>query len=209
MSSSKKFRWVALILVGLMILIHIVKINFPSQSEYFILQSSNVLERPWTVFTYMFLHADFSHLFFNMTALALFGSVFESIVGYKNFLLIFFSSGIFSGIVSIFFYTGVLGASGAIFGILGSLAMIRPKMMVWAVSVPMPMILAVVVWIVLDLFGVFYPGNIAHFGHLSGLAFGMIAGILLRKKYKIVEEKGRSGLTKEQLDKWEEEYMKK
>jgi uncharacterized protein len=206
---NEKFRWVSLILVALMIVIHIAKLNFYSNSEYFILEADKLSQRPWTIFTYMFFHSNLSHLFSNIIALALFGSVLESIIGYKNFLLIFFLSGIFSGLVSVFFYSGVLGASGSIFGIMGALAVIRPKMLVWAINVPMPIILAIVIWILFDTLGTFYPDNIAHFGHISGILIGLIIGFLIRNKYKIKEEKKGKGLTKEQLDKWEQNYMKK
>ncbi|OGW53633.1 MAG: hypothetical protein A2Y81_06535 [Nitrospirae bacterium RBG_13_43_8] len=145
-----------------------------------------------------------------MFALALFGSVLESIVGWRNFLIVFFSAGFFSGIVSVFFYSSVVGASGAIFGVLGVLGMIRPKMAVWAMGVSMPMVAAIVLWTAIDLVGTFYPDQTAHFGHLSGIAFGLIAGLVLRKKYKIVKKKDEGkGLTKEELDEWEEKYMNK
>lgn len=209
--SSEKFKWCALILVGVIIIIHFLNIGFPDQAENFVLVSFQVLERPWSVFTYMFLHGDFSHLFFNMIALALFGSILESIIGYKKFLIVFFSAGITSGIISILFYSAVVGASGAIFGVLGILGVIRPKMAVYPMGlVPMPMIAAIIIWAIFDLLGTFYPDQIAHFGHLSGLIFGLLIGLKLRGKYKIVKKKEKKiDLTKEQLEEWEERYMKR
>ncbi|OGW55109.1 MAG: hypothetical protein A2Y81_05705 [Nitrospirae bacterium RBG_13_43_8] len=210
MMPSEKFRWCAMILVGAIVLIYFSQLAFPAQAEYFVLDSSKIMERPWTVLTYMLLHGSFSHLFFNMFALALFGSMLEAIVGWKNFLIVFFSTGIFSGIVSVFFYSGVLGASGAIFGVLGVLGMIRPKMGVLAMGVPMPMVAAIIIWAALDLFGVFYPDQTAHFGHLAGLVFGLIVGLLLRKKYKIIEKKEKKFvLTDDEFKRWEETYMGK
>lgn len=205
----EKFRWCALILVGIIILVYFLQIGFPLQAEWLVLISSKALARPWSVFTYMFLHGDISHLFFNMFALALFGSVLESIIGYRKFLIVFFSAGIASGIVTTFFYSAIIGASGAIFGVIGVLGAIRPRMAILAMGVPMPMILAVVIWAVLDLLGTFYPDQIAHFGHLAGLVFGLAAGLKLRAKYKLVEKKEKVALTEEELDEWEEKYMKK
>lgn len=204
----KEFRWCALILVGIIILIHFLKIRFPTQAENFILISPKVLERPWTLFTYMFLHGDSSHLFFNMIALAFFGSVLESIIGYKKFLIIFFSAGVVSGIVTTFFYPTIIGASGAIFGVIGALVMIRPMTpVIPIVWIPMPMIFAVILWSVFDLLGIFYPDQIAHYGHLAGLGFGLILGLKLRTKYKLVEKK-KAVLTEEELDEWEEKYIR-
>jgi membrane associated rhomboid family serine protease len=210
--ASEKFRWLALTLVGIITLAYLLQSIFPTifPTENLALVSSKVLERPWTVFTYMFLHANASHLFFNMFALALFGSILEAIIGYRNFLIVFFSAGIVSGIASVFFYSSVIGASGAIFGILGALGMIRPKMVAWVLSVPMPMIVAVAVWAALDMLGIFYPDQIAHVGHLAGLVFGLVAGLKLRGKYKLVEEKGKkAGLTEKELDEWEDKYIRK
>jgi membrane associated rhomboid family serine protease len=208
--SKEKFRWVALIIVVVIIFIHSLQVWFPIQSENFALVSSKVLERPWTLITYMFLHENLSHLYFNMVALALFGSILESIIGYKKFLIVFFLTGIFSGIISTLFYSTIIGASGAIFGILGVLVVIRPWSPILAIGVPMPVIIAVVIWAVFDLLGIFNPADqIAHFGHLAGLGFGLVIGLFLREKYKLEKKEEKPALTDEELDEWEEKWMKR
>lgn len=209
--TEEKFRWTALILTGIIIIVYFLQISFPNQAQNFLLVSSKALERPWTVFTYAFLHGSFSHLFFNMFALVMFGLILESIVGYKKFLIIFFLSSIASGIVTTFFYSSVVGASGAIFGIIGVLGVIRPKMSVLVFGVPLPMIVAVIIWAIFDLLGVFYPGsNVAYFGHLGGLVFGLAVGLKLRNKYKLTEKKEKKfDLTDEEFRRWEETYMGK
>jgi membrane associated rhomboid family serine protease len=53
-----------------------------------------VLYRPWTVVTYMFLHAGAAHLFFNMIGLIFFGPRLESRLGSKGFLLLYLVSGL-------------------------------------------------------------------------------------------------------------------
>lgn len=55
------------------------------QSQYF---------KPWQLITHLFLHGNFSHLFFNMFALWMFGSVIENIWGAKRFLIFYFVCGI-------------------------------------------------------------------------------------------------------------------
>lgn len=208
---SEEFRWYAIKLVIICSLIFVLQNIFQDFFENFVLFSSKILAAPWTIITYIFLHGNFSHLFFNMFALALFGSILEKIIGYKKFLVLFLVSGIFSGIASIFFYDAVMGASGAIFGILGTLAILRPKMTVWVMYVPMPMIVAIIFWGFLDIIGFFSPDGIAHIGHLVGLFFGIIFGIKLRKKYKIPEKpkEKRIVISEEEFRKWEEKYMKK
>jgi len=53
--------------------------------------------RPWQYVTHMFMHADFSHLFFNMFALFMFGRVLESVWGSKRFLVYYFVCGLGAG----------------------------------------------------------------------------------------------------------------
>ena len=131
----------------------------------------------------MFLHGSFEHLFYNMFALALFGSILEKIVGSKTFLIVFFISGLVAGLGTIPFYEAALGASGAIFGILGCLTMLRPRMRVYVGYIPMPMIMAAVIWAFIDLIGMFAPSGTANAAHLFGMGFGLILGYSLRNKF--------------------------
>lgn len=50
--------------------------------------------RPWQFITYMFMHANFSHLFFNMFALWMFGNALENVWGPKRFLTYYLITGI-------------------------------------------------------------------------------------------------------------------
>jgi hypothetical protein len=210
MKQEDRFQWTSLKLTLLISLVFLFQLFLPKTLEGFVLNSSEVIYKPWTLLTYIFLHGSFSHLYSNMFALALFGSILEKIVGYKNFLKIFFFTGIFSGIFSTIFYTSVIGASGAVYGIMGTLAMLRPKMVVWALGVPMYMIITIVVYGVLDLAGAFFPSNIAHVGHLSALAVGILIGLLLRKRYAVFEVKREKFvLGDKEFRRWEDEYMKR
>jgi len=55
--------------------------------------------RPWQFITYMFLHGNFGHLFFNMFALWMFGYALENIWGPRRFLIYYFATGIGAGLV--------------------------------------------------------------------------------------------------------------
>lgn len=48
----------------------------------------------WQIISHMFMHADTGHIFFNMFALWMFGSVMEHAIGQKRFLFLYFSSGL-------------------------------------------------------------------------------------------------------------------
>jgi len=145
------FKWFAIWLVVINIVIFIFQILYPQITDEFALVSADVLSKPWTLITAMFLHGGIEHILFNMFALALFGSVLERVIGYKKFLILYFVSGIIAGLVSIPLYEATIGASGAIFGVLGALGILRPRMTVYMGYVPMPMALAVVFWAIGDL----------------------------------------------------------
>ena len=159
----------------------------PYYTDLLILNPTLVMERPWTLVTHLFLHGSFEHFFINMLVFFFFAPALERKIGSSKFLLIFFLSGIFAGIGwSLTSANPALGASGAICGVLGALAVLMPKMKVYIFPLPIP----IEIWIVVILFALFYdvlpvimgsPDGIAHTAHLSGLFFGLLAGMSLRK----------------------------
>ena len=153
--------------------------------EKFCFIPAYAFERPWTFLTSAFLHADFSHLFFNMFSLFLFGIYLESRIGNSKFLTVYLLSAFFGSLayflVSPNSAIPALGASAAVFGVIGCLAILHPGLLVW-IGFPMPLILAAIVWGIISFIGIFIPSYIAHHAHLGGLLFGILAGILLRRK---------------------------
>ncbi|SVD62875.1 uncharacterized protein METZ01_LOCUS415729, partial [marine metagenome] len=89
--------------------------------------------RPWTVVTYMFLHAGFGHVFFNMIGLFFFGPRLEARLGPKGFLGLYFLSGLGGAAFSFLFSFGapVVGASAAVYGILIGFAMYWPRELIY------------------------------------------------------------------------------
>jgi len=127
------------------------------------------------------------HFLVNMFVFFFFAPVLERKVGSKKFLLIFFLAGIVAGIGwCLTSDTSALGASGALYGILGALAVLMPKMKVYVFPLPIP----IDIWMVVIFFALFFdvlpaimgsPDGIAHTAHLSGLFFGLFAGMWLKK----------------------------
>jgi len=62
----------------------ILGLHYPSAEKF----------RPYQFFTYMFMHGGFSHIFFNMFALWMFGNILENVWGPKRFLVFYFFTGI-------------------------------------------------------------------------------------------------------------------
>jgi membrane associated rhomboid family serine protease len=204
-----KYNWFAIQLVIVCVIVFIFQIIYEPLTDQFALVSAVVLANPWTIVTSIFLHGSFEHLFYNMFALGLFGSVLERIIGGKKFLILFFVSGVIAGMGSVLFYTASIGASGAIFGIIGTLGILRPGMRVYmGYGVPMPMAIAVVLWAIGDLVGLFAPSEVANAAHLFGLAFGLILGFYLRKQYKETQIKRKEPkIDEEEFEEWEDEWM--
>lgn len=146
------------------------------------------LSRPWTFITSIFLHADITHILFNSLGLFFFGVYFEQRVSKYQYILIFLLAGIIGNVG----YTLTtsdptipgLGASGAIYGILGTVAALDPLATVYMGFVPMPMIVAAFFWGFSEFIGLFTPSDVAHGAHIFGLFFGLIIGAYYRSKRK-------------------------
>ena len=117
--------------------------------------------KPYQLITYMFMHGNFEHLFFNMFALWMFGNTLENIWGSKRFLLFYMVCGIGAGlcqevvqyiqyattlaqydsvnlgggqVISMANYLNLMntvGASGAIYGLLLAFGMMFPNSMIY------------------------------------------------------------------------------
>jgi membrane associated rhomboid family serine protease len=133
--------------------------------------------RPWTVFTYMFLHAGFMHLLFNMVGVFFFGPRLEARLGAKAFLGLYFLSGLGGAVFSFLFSYGapVVGASAAVYGIVIGFAMYWPRELIYiygVIPVQARWLAAFVVAISLYSGISGSDGGTAHFAHLGGLAVG-------------------------------------
>ncbi len=143
-------------------------------------------DMPWMFVTSIFLHADLSHLFFNMISLLIFGMYLERMVGRRLFLILFFVAGIIGNVGYILTSSNALipaiGASGAIYGVMGTLAVLAPFLLIFIYGIiPLPMIIAAGAFAVLDIMGLLVPSGIAHGAHLAGMVVGIGAGLYLRR----------------------------
>ena len=134
-----------------------------------------ILVRPWTIITYMFLHAGLMHLAFNMLGLFFFGPRVEERLGSRSFLNLYLISGISGALLSLIMgpSAAVLGASAAVFGVMLAFAWFWPDapIHIWGV-LPIQARTLVIITTVLSLWsglgGV--RSNVAHFAHLGGYA---------------------------------------
>ncbi len=145
----------------------------------------------WQVVTYMFVHANFMHLFFNMLTLYLFGIQLEHRMGSSEFLLFYFISGIGAGLVTlgVNWYTSpvtaTVGASGAIVALLLAFATFFPDAMLYVFGIlPMRAPTAVLVFAAINVVFMFtgLASGIAYLTHLAGVLVGWL---LLRLRYGV------------------------
>ncbi len=170
--------WVTRLIIANVIVFIITMLN-PDVTRVFMLVPYLILLRPWTLITYMFLHAGFWHLFFNMLGLYFFGPRLEATLGSSRFLRLYFISGISGGLLSFVFapFTPIIGASAAVFGIFYGFAHFWPKeqLYIWGI-VPVEARWFVAGMTVLSLLGGFggFEQGIAHFAHLGGFVGGFV-----------------------------------
>jgi membrane associated rhomboid family serine protease len=150
--------------------------------NYLILARNHALEMPWTILTYMFVHGGFNHLFFNMLFLFFFGMELERRVGPGEFLQIYILSGIFAALAQMAVSSvPMVGASGALYGVLGCLAIIAPEIrLLLFFMIPMSIRWAVVLFALIDLLFMGSADNIAHMAHIAGLVVGLAFGQMMK-----------------------------
>jgi membrane associated rhomboid family serine protease len=152
-----------------------VQLTAPALASGLVFVPAEILSRPWTVVTYMFLHGGITHILFNMLGLFFFGPRVESRLGPNRFVTLYFVSGISGALFSLIFarYAGVIGASAAVFGVMLAFAMFWPRerIYIWGV-LPVEARWLVVITTVLALYSGFQgsTGGVADFAHLGGYA---------------------------------------
>lgn len=143
--------------------------------------------RPYQLFTYMFSHADFFHIFFNMLLLTFFGPILEEFWDQKKFLLFYIATGIgaavFNILMALFFNVGqfdvMIGASGAVYGVMTAFGIIFPNMELRLLFLPVSFKAKYMVMVLgaIAIFSGFRstPGdNTAHLAHLGGIVMAII-----------------------------------
>ncbi len=139
----------------------------------------------WQLFSYMFLHGGFGHLFFNMFTLWMFGGEVERTLGPKRFLKYYFFTGIGAGFFQLLAHWGtpsiIIGASGAVYGVLLAFAVFFPNRLIYLFFIiPIRAKVLIALYIALSLLlglqsGILGPSDgVAHFAHLGGAVIGFL-----------------------------------
>ncbi len=147
-----------------------------------------LISRPWTVFTYMFLHERFWHIFFNMYMLWFGGTIFLQHLTERHLLRVYIIGGLAGAFLYIFSFnvfpvfadhaagSAALGASASVLAILIAIAAYRPNHTLNLVFFgPVKLKYLALIFVLIDLFSIQSSGNAG--GHIAHLG-GAIAGFL-------------------------------
>ena len=145
----------------------------------------------WQPLSYLFVHGDFAHLFFNMLGISILGNQIEYLWGIKKYLSFFFLCGICAGILSSIYNPNIsyIGASASLCGLLFIYAKLYPnrELLLWFLF-PIKIKNILLLFILYDALSLIINdfiyetayNNIAHFAHLMGF---LIAFLYIKKNY--------------------------
>jgi membrane associated rhomboid family serine protease len=156
---------------------YLLQLVVPSIQQQLMLPSFEYLQitNEWyRLFTVALTHGGFLHLGFNMYSLMVLGNPLETAYGKQKFLIVFFFSLLTGSLTSAYFaslYSASVGASGAIFGLFGALAIVGRRIGAD--------IRSIVVIIGLNFAFGFALGGVDWRAHLGGLIGGVVAAQLV------------------------------
>ncbi len=185
-------------LIAINVIIYLIMSLF-GQYEYFINTFATYgpyivrFHEYYRLFTGAFLHANILHLLLNCYSLYIIGSQIENFMGKFKFIFIYFASILTASLLSIILNGNVasVGASGAIFGLLGSLLYFGYHYRVYLGSVLKSQIIPL---IILNLIIGFTSSGIDNFAHIGGLIGGALATVAVGVKYKSTKFEMVNGL---------------
>jgi len=153
-----------------------------------------------TMFTAMFLHANWLHLAGNMLYLWIFGDNVEEVLGTVRYVVVYLACGLMGTIMQIAANPDsiipTLGASGAIAGVMGAYVVWFPhhriRVLVFRFITQMPALMVVGLWIVLQIWAgvgslgqLGEVGGVAYLAHVGGAATGILVSILYHDRVRL------------------------
>ena len=159
---------------------------------------SSLIDKPWSIFTYMFLQEEFWHLFFNMLMLYYGGQIFLQYFTQKQLLLTYIFGGLFGALFFIMSFNifpvfenmrdsaVALGASASVLSILIAAATYQPeyKLNLFLLG-EVKMKWIAIIFVVIDLLSIPKGNSGGHIAHLGGALWGFLYAFMLRKDFDI------------------------
>ena len=159
-----------------------------------------LLNKPWTIITYMFYHESFLHILFNLLWLYWFGRIFLRYLDQKKLLNIYLLGGILGGFLYMLAYntfpafkpsvpvSAALGASAGVIAVVVAISFYVPNYTLNLMFIgPVKLKYIALVTILLDIMGIGGGNAGGHIAHLGGALFGY----LFTLQYKNGKELGK------------------
>ncbi|MES2838101.1 MAG: rhomboid family intramembrane serine protease [Bacteroidota bacterium] len=155
---------------------------------------SELLYKPWTLFTYMFLQEDFFHVLFNMIMLYFGGKLFSDLLGERRLLAVYILGGLAGAVLYIVSFNVfpafqntinssiALGASASVLAVFVAVAAYMPDMQVTLFlfgNIKLKWVALIMV--VLDFINIKNGNSGGHIAHIGGAIFGLIYTLSLQK----------------------------
>ena len=156
----------------------------------------SVIPEPFTLVTYMFLHASWMHLIGNMLFLWVFADNIEDAFGYFGFALFYVLCGIAGALAHIMMQPNspspLIGASAAVSGVIGAYILLYPHARIWVIAfLPIPLRISALWvlggWFLLQVFSALTVEGggeleVAFYSHIGGFAAGILITAILRSR---------------------------
>ncbi len=159
-----------------------------------------LLFKPWTPFTYMFLHEGLMHFLGNMLWLYFLGTIFIQFIDEKKLIAVYIIGGLSGAALYIFVYnlaplflltkidSVAIGASGAISAIVIAISVYKPNFTIRPFGFfDLKLKWLAVIFIAIDIISLWGENTGGHVAHLGGAAYGFIFGYKLTKNNDITE----------------------
>ena len=182
------------------IAVYLIEVVFGIRLRDMFALQSDWLERlaVGQLFTYMFVHANMTHLLMNMVTLFFIGPTVEKTLGSYRFFILYYLSGILGGLGWSLLapeYSACLGASGAVMGVLGAFGALYPKstVLLWFV-IPVKtwmLVAGLAIWELTEMIGDAKVGGIANSAHLMGGIAGFMYAFSLKNPQLVQKLKNK------------------
>lgn len=159
---------------------------------------NNIITKPWTIITYMFMHASIWHLIFNLLWLYWFGQIFFQYLDQKKFLSVYLLGGIigalafavvynlFPAFSSLAQYSSLVGASAAIMAIVIAISAIVPDYSLNLLFFgPVKLKYIAIITIVIDVISIPYSNAGGYISHIGGAVWGYVFAMQYKKGHDI------------------------
>jgi len=171
--------------------------------QYLALPASlnELIYKPWTVISYMFLHEGFLHILFNMLWFWWFGKIFLTVFSNRQLLNVYLLGGLVGAAFYIISYNifpvfqsvlplaKALGASAAVLAVVISVSVYMPDYTIYLMFIgPVKLKYIAIFTVVFDILSIPSGNAGGHIAHLGGAAFGFWFGYQMRTTNRDITE---------------------